>query len=436
MNYVYRTLALMALCAGALVPAATVRAEAPASPDSGGIRTSYPLASGDTLKFDILDDDRAAIDLPIADDGTIQAPYLGSVPVAGLSIDDARERLKARYVEQKIFVAPQIGLSVATYRPIFVIGDVKTPGGYPFQPDLTVEKAIALAGGRVLAAQSEDPVMARSRLRGELAKIDASIIREALAVARLTAQLDDRETIRQDDIPEHARAYLEGSVADTMRKVEQRLLETDRGGFEAQKAVLLEGVAEAERGQKLLKELEAKIDQSIELSRAELDRGRILQQRGIKTLTDISNLERQLNTAEARQLQVMSDASDGRRELGALKQQLTGLEQGRRVQALTDLQARNAELAGSIAARNTYEEQLMLTMALPTAKLHDAKEAALEFSIRRGGRDGVRNLIVEPSSPIEPGDVVAVSIRTPQTGVLLDLLQSGVTPPMGSQPTQ
>ncbi|ODT18797.1 MAG: hypothetical protein ABS35_22925 [Kaistia sp. SCN 65-12] len=426
----------MALCAGALVPAATVRAEAPASPDSGGIRTSYPLASGDTLKFDILDDDRAAIDLPIADDGTIQAPYLGSVPVAGLSIDDARERLKARYVEQKIFVAPQIGLSVATYRPIFVIGDVKTPGGYPFQPDLTVEKAIALAGGRVLAAQSEDPVMARSRLRGELAKIDASIIREALAVARLTAQLDDRETIRQDDIPEHARAYLEGSVADTMRKVEQRLLETDRGGFEAQKAVLLEGVAEAERGQKLLKELEAKIDQSIELSRAELDRGRILQQRGIKTLTDISNLERQLNTAEARQLQVMSDASDGRRELGALKQQLTGLEQGRRVQALTDLQARNAELAGSIAARNTYEEQLMLTMALPTAKLHDAKEAALEFSIRRGGRDGVRNLIVEPSSPIEPGDVVAVSIRTPQTGVLLDLLQSGVTPPMGSQPTQ
>ncbi|WP_084639962.1 polysaccharide biosynthesis/export family protein [Kaistia adipata] len=436
MSHVCRTLALMVLCAGAFGPAMMARAEVPASSKAGANGTSFPLASGDTLKFDILDDDRDPIDLQIADDGTIQAPYLGAVPVAGLSVADARERLKARYVEQKIFVAPQIGLSVAAYRPIFVIGDVKMPGGYPFQPDLTVEKAIALAGGRVLAGESEDPAMARSRLRGELAKLDAVIIREALSVARLTAQLDDRDAIEEDDIPAHARAYLEGSVADTMRKVEQRLLETDRSGFQAQKAVLVEGVAEAERGQELLKELGAKVNESIDMSRAELERGRILQQRGIKTLTDVTNLERQLNTAEARQLQVMSDASDGRRELGALKQQLSGLEQARKVQALTDLQSHNAELAASLASRGAYEEQLMLTLALPAAKLREAKKAVLDFVVRRKGPDGIDEMVVEPSSPIEPGDVVSVSIRTPQQGVLLDLLQSGVIPPIGGELSQ
>lgn len=436
MNYVYRTLVMMTLCAGALWPATAVRAEAPAPAGGAVAGTSFLLASGDTLKFDILDDDRDPVDLQIAADGTIQAPYLGSVSVAGLSVDDARERLKARYVDQKIFVAPQIGLSVAAYRPIFVIGDVKQPGAYPFQPDLTVEKAMSLAGGQLLAGQGEDPVLARSRLHGELAKTDTTIIREGLAVARLTAQLGDRVAIQPDDIPETARAYLEGPVADTMRTVEQRLLETDRGGFEAQKGVLLESVAEAERGQELLKELEGKVNQSIAMSRADLDRGRTLQQRGIKTLTDVSNLERQLNAEEARQLQVLSELSKGRQDLGTLKQQLTGLEQTRKVQALTDLQTHNAELAAAIASRRATEEQLMLTSALSAAKLQEAKEVVLDFTIRRNGREGVGDLVAKSSSQVEPGDVVVVSIRSPQGGTSLELLQTGMPQPAGMAPSQ
>jgi polysaccharide export outer membrane protein len=36
---------------------------------------------------------------------------------------------------------------VIGYRNIYVNGEVKQPGGYEFQPGLTVDKAIALAGG-------------------------------------------------------------------------------------------------------------------------------------------------------------------------------------------------------------------------------------------------------------------------------------------------
>src|SRR2546429_9796021 len=37
--------------------------------------------------------------------------------------------------------------SIAEYRPFFLYGEVQTPGGIPYQPNLTVERAIALAGG-------------------------------------------------------------------------------------------------------------------------------------------------------------------------------------------------------------------------------------------------------------------------------------------------
>jgi exopolysaccharide production protein ExoF len=415
-----------------ILSSAVTRAETPSVSGDNAARVGFLLASGDMLKFDILDDDREPVDLLVASDGTIQAPFLGSVEVAGLSVGDARAELKSRYVARKIFVTPQVGLSVASYRPVFVIGDVRQPGAYPFQADLTVEKAMGLAGGQLMAGQSEDPVLARSRLRGELDKTDTMIIREALAVARLTAQLADRDGIADDDIPREARAYVTGPVADTMQAVEQRILEADRDGFAAQKTVLVEGIAEAERGQELLKALEGKVTKSIEFSRADLERGQGLQKRGIKTLTDVSNLERQLNAEEARQLQVLSELSDGRRDLGTLRQQLAGLEQTRRIQALTDLQSHTADLAASISARRSTEEQLMLISALSAQKIQKSREIVLDFTIRRGGRDGVADLVAKPSSQIEPGDVVVVSIRNMRDGTAIGALRTDAVQPGGA----
>src|SRR5262245_47344693 len=135
----------------------------------------FPLAPGDTVKLDILDDDKEPTDLPIGMDGSIQAPFLGSVSLAGLTVSQALDELNRRYVAQHIFVVPKLGFSVAIYRPVFVIGDVKTPGSFPFQPRLTVEKAIGLAGGQITTGPSQDPVLARARLRGELDTLEASI---------------------------------------------------------------------------------------------------------------------------------------------------------------------------------------------------------------------------------------------------------------------
>jgi len=44
-------------------------------------------------------------------------------------------------------VDPSVNVSVVEYRPFYINGEVKTPGGYPYQPGLTLRKAVALAGG-------------------------------------------------------------------------------------------------------------------------------------------------------------------------------------------------------------------------------------------------------------------------------------------------
>jgi protein involved in polysaccharide export with SLBB domain len=42
---------------------------------------------------------------------------------------------------------PRVTAEVETYRPFFIFGEVTTPGQYPYVADMTVEKAIAIAGG-------------------------------------------------------------------------------------------------------------------------------------------------------------------------------------------------------------------------------------------------------------------------------------------------
>jgi protein involved in polysaccharide export with SLBB domain len=44
-------------------------------------------------------------------------------------------------------ISPSVSVTVIQYRPFFIDGEVKKPGGYPYQPGLSVDKASALAGG-------------------------------------------------------------------------------------------------------------------------------------------------------------------------------------------------------------------------------------------------------------------------------------------------
>ena len=40
-----------------------------------------------------------------------------------------------------------MAIEVETYRPFFILGEVGYPGQYPYVPNMTVETAVAIAGG-------------------------------------------------------------------------------------------------------------------------------------------------------------------------------------------------------------------------------------------------------------------------------------------------
>ncbi len=114
-----------------------------ASAQTGG---EYRLGSGDLISIQVFGEDDLTMEIKLSDKQSISYPFLGDVDVLGRTITEVEatitDGLKGDYL-----IEPRVSVTVKEYRPFFITGEVEEPGGYPYQPGLTLRKAITLAGG-------------------------------------------------------------------------------------------------------------------------------------------------------------------------------------------------------------------------------------------------------------------------------------------------
>jgi polysaccharide biosynthesis/export protein len=106
----------------------------------------YTLDSGDKLRIVVFGQDALSNTYAVDAQGQVSLPLIGAVGARGLTTAQLSGaiagRLKSGYVRD-----PSVAVEIDTYRPFFVLGEVTFPGQYPFVPNMTVENAIAIAGG-------------------------------------------------------------------------------------------------------------------------------------------------------------------------------------------------------------------------------------------------------------------------------------------------
>ena len=107
---------------------------------------AYTLDSGDKLRVVVFGQDGITNSYIVGADGNVNLPLVGAVPARGFTTAQLSqmisERLKQGYVRE-----PHVSVEVETYRPFFILGEVTTPGQYPYVANMTAETAIAIAGG-------------------------------------------------------------------------------------------------------------------------------------------------------------------------------------------------------------------------------------------------------------------------------------------------
>ena len=187
-----KVLVLLLSVALGLVAIDSSHASGQAEPHEG-----YRLGPNDTLRIQVYGEEDLSLETKVEGDGQITYPLLGILHVGGLTIHELQQdlttRLAAGYLSK-----PKVTVTVARHRNFYVGGEVKTPGGYPYEEGLTVQKAITLAGG--FTEKSDKRVITITRAHGSQVDI-------------LTLESD--AMVRPDDLVAVAQArkfYVNGEV--------------------------------------------------------------------------------------------------------------------------------------------------------------------------------------------------------------------------------
>jgi polysaccharide biosynthesis/export protein len=107
---------------------------------------AYRLDAGDKLRVVVYGQEGLTNTYAIDAGGAITMPLIGSVPARGRTPAELAAaiagRLRGGYIRD-----PSVAVEIDAYRPFFILGEVAAPGQYPYVPNMSVESAVAIAGG-------------------------------------------------------------------------------------------------------------------------------------------------------------------------------------------------------------------------------------------------------------------------------------------------
>lgn len=106
----------------------------------------YTLASGDRLRIIVYGQDSLSNSYSVDGSGHIEMPLIGIVTAEGKTTAALGKEIEAR-LRNGFVRDPHVSVEVEAYRPFFVLGEVTTPGQYPYVNGMTAETAVAIAGG-------------------------------------------------------------------------------------------------------------------------------------------------------------------------------------------------------------------------------------------------------------------------------------------------
>ncbi|MET0168769.1 MAG: polysaccharide biosynthesis/export family protein [Aliihoeflea sp.] len=130
------------------------------------INQPYVLDAGDRLRISVFEQDSLSNTYAVDQSGYIAFPLIGPVAARGQTLQQI-ERQIATKLRNGFLRDPDVTAEVDRYRPIFIMGEVGAAGQYSYVPGMTVQKAIASAGGFTPRAQQHDVDITR-QINGEV----------------------------------------------------------------------------------------------------------------------------------------------------------------------------------------------------------------------------------------------------------------------------
>lgn len=388
----------------------------PGKAQTVAIPDSYVINIGDEIELDILDDSDPPQRFSVGRDGEVRLPFIGGVNVATMSVRDARDLVRATYMEREIFVNPTVELSIAGFRPIAVLGDVRTPGNFDFQPFLTAEQAVGLAGGPAISSNNEEArVLERRTLAGTLSNLEFDLALSAAHFARVQAQLAGSSSLSWTRVPPELRPAINREQFDEHKQEEDQIIALARADADTRRALLSDAVTEAERRISLLERRQGVQADILAAAETELDRSRKIIERGLAPRADLNIAQRAAAVAQGDLLALQEQRSAALIQLTDLKANLSRFDSEREQALRAESQSVLNEIHKQIANRASIEDRIRLLDQWMNAAAGMQTELLIRYSVRRRRDDGIETIILAPYDELLPGDLLVIAVIPPES---------------------
>jgi polysaccharide export outer membrane protein len=391
----------------------------------GAAEPIYRLQIGDVISISVAGFPELSQRATIQIDGGITDVLLGRVDAAGLGIAELqgrmRDLLSSRIYQKMISTGQAIAvrispdaltLDIASYRPVYVDGDVAKPGELAFRPGLNVRQAIALAGGYDVlqgGPKNAERLLQASDLRSEADHLIATreATRDRIAVLRaiLGLQKGNNQDIPARPEPKTNRSGL--SEALSKSSDHQMALTLDEIARDKNFRETL--IRKADEQLEVLRSRQVKENDGMQSDLADYEKLQALLRQGNVALLRVSDARRAWQFSASQSLQTESKIADVELERTKALQELDHIASRRQADLETQLSDCLVQQTTTESRIVAVQEKLRYLGGLRTSLVRGQDAAAI--TVRRQA-DGVEHSIVANGSAVlMPGDVLEVKLE-------------------------
>lgn len=337
-------------------------------------------------------------DYVVGADGNVNFPMLGPTEGAGKTSTELATALGSG-LQQALGLptAPSVTVEVSAYGPIYVSGDVSTPGEYPFAPNLTVIKALALAGGERRSAEAiARPEKEMLSTTGALDVLEDEynrlLVRRARLEAELTGQTEIAVPPELTDLPE----------ISALLSAETAILAAQKRQAEAQSTSLTDEINLLTTQIEAFDQKKASTETQLEMARDQLQKISTLSEDGLALSSRVASLQTNVADLEARLLDTETAALQAQQAIATANREQARLAD----QRISDLSLEKQTVDGQISAlalKIQTQQGLVQEAALYTGAAVPGDQAPqYTYSIVRDGEE----IPAKIDTPLVSGDVV------------------------------
>ncbi len=390
-----------------------------------GVLLSSSIASADDYRLGVMDKLKIRVaewqtadgtirdwsvvsgDYTVGPSGSISIPFVGDMPASGKTTDAIAQEIGVALQKQfALKDRPSASVELSEYRPVYLSGDVEKPGEYPFAPNLSVVKAVSLAGGLRRADAGQRFARDFINAKGDAVVYMADRARLLVKQARLKAEAADQESFETpkelQDKPE-AKALVASETA--LMKSRKKRLTLQLQALDDLRALLQSEV------ETLGKKTET---QSRQLQLATEDRDKVedLAEKGLALSARKMAAEQRAADIEATLLDIDTNSLKAKQDISKANQDEITLRNDWDAQLAQELQSTEAQL-DELDLKLQTSNSLMseaLTQSTDAARFDNTSGAAsIAYSIIREVDGKPQEIPVQENTALQPGDLIKVT---------------------------